>query len=545
MFRIQFAFPLTALWAVLLLTSALSATQPDFNGDGVADLAIGAPGEDINGLAAAGAVQVVYGRAAAGLTPANQRITMGGIQLAEGAIADHAGFRFGEVLAWGDFNGDHFSDLAVGMPRYTTLWPNGGIVIILNGSPAGLQRTNVRHLSSSYIRGVDTNWENGDWLGAALAAGDFDHNGCDDLAIGVPGQDGIDNGVAVVDAGEVIVVYGFPVIGLDRFQATGLSQNGRDGAWPDIEGHPQTGDRFGRSLAAGDFNLDGVADLAIGIPGESNGAGAVNIVYGSNLRLHPFAGALNRLWHKNSPGVPGASAAGENFGYALAVGDFDNDQRDDLAISGPGYDNGAGDVVILYGSSPDGIDPAVNALGGGAQRFSMSSTGVPGDGIFAGDHFGAALCTGDFNGDGRADLAIGAPDDDPMLNGVRLNSAGSVVVIYSDPNGLNLAVPIMRQMWVQTRANVAGTMEAFDWFGASLVAGDYDDNGSDDLAIGVPMDRVVGVRAGAVNVIYGAPAGLNPANGPGNRLITQSWLGNDPPEANDDFGWLTPFIPVP
>jgi hypothetical protein len=98
-----------------------------------------------------------------------------------------------------------------------------------------------------------------------------------------------------------------------------------------LSSHRRKWDRFGSALAAGDFNGNGKADLAVGMPGENFGgatdAGIVVVLYGSTNGLLPAS--WERLGQQR---VGGLDESGDQFGLALAAGDFDNDGKDDLAV---------------------------------------------------------------------------------------------------------------------------------------------------------------------------------------------------------------------
>jgi hypothetical protein len=166
-----------------------------------------------------------------------------------------------------------------------------------------------------------------------LASGDFNKDGYSDLSIGVPYED---VGSTTDGAGAVNLIYGSS----RGLSASGLTAgNGRaDQLWTQnstkIEGDAETGDLFGNSLAVGDFNNDGILDLAIGVPGEDVGitaasAGAVNVIYGSKglsigtgglSATVPFSGfgRADQLWTQGSPQIQGDAEASDQFGSALS-----------------------------------------------------------------------------------------------------------------------------------------------------------------------------------------------------------------------------------
>ncbi len=136
--------------------------------------------------------------------------------------------------------------------------------------------------------------------------------------------------------------------------------------------------------------------------------------------------------------------------------------------------------------------------------------------------------SGDFDGDGRSDLAIGAPMD--SVGGH--DDAGAVNVLYgSAGSGLREDAD---QEFTQDTLGVIATAEANDRFGAALAAGDFDDDGDDDLAIGLPGGRINGVRAGAVSVLYSSRGRLGQA---GDQLWSQGAPGVKGAVGNDGFGW--------
>jgi FG-GAP repeat len=260
-----------------------------------------------------------------------------------------------------------------------------------------------------------------------------------------------------------------------------------------VAGIAETQDFLGSAVAAGDFNGDGRADLAAGAPGETLAvvavaAGAVNVLYGS-------AGGLtatgNQVWSQDSPGVANITQPRDLFGSALAAGDVNADGRAELAVGVPGetFDDPPsfiaehGVVHVLVGS-PGGL------TGTGSQLWSQDSAGIA-DQAEDGDRLGSALATGDFNGDGPADLAVGAP-------GENLNSGfGSGVVHVLPGSGAGLTAT-GSQLWSQDSPGVAGAPEFLDFFGQTLAAseqgGTAATQGGRAAAGAEPSQRTHGVR---------------------------------------------------
>jgi hypothetical protein len=329
----------------------------------------------------------------------------------------------------------------------------------------------------------------------------------------------------VANAGAVNVLYG---------TASGIAAAGNQ-IW--YEGHaglgdaPETGDIFGFALAAADFNGDRRADLAVGLPGQRVndriGAGRVAVLYGGPGGLR--AAGCQR-WSPGEGGIQGSAARDDGFGRVLAAGDFNRDGYADLAAAAPGEDVGgqedAGAVHILYGS-------ASGLVAMGNQLWHDS-------GVEAGDKFGWALATGDFNGDGSDELAVGIPQEDVGS----VADAGAVQLLYGSQTGLRRRPD--NDLWHQDRSGMEDSLEAGDQFGYALAAGDFDADRFADLAIGIlrediVVDLVVKSGAGAVQVLYGNSGGISAV---GNRFWHQGSPGIEGGvETGDLFGGALVALP--
>ncbi len=412
--------------------------------------------------------------------------------IAQGATAAANTGTVCSSAAPGDINGDGRGDLVVN--EYGRSRLQGGIHVFY-GTASGLTSEaagtapNDQFLTQD-SPGVPDASETADEWGATLALGDFNADRCADVAIGAPGEDGT--------TGAVTVLYGSPA-GLSTVGAVRLSQ-----ASPGVPGSAETNDRFGAALAVGDFDDDGKADLAVGVPGEqvgkAFGAGTVNVFYGATGGL-----GTGRNTTEMRPGkapVGTNPEDGDAFGAALAAGDLAGTGVDALIVGVPGEDKRSGAIVLLPGG-PNGLRPGPN--------FSRSTPGVPGA-RSAGNLFGAALAAGDFNGDGRADVAAGVPGTS--------KTKGAVIVLYAGPGGLSATGA---QQWSQDSPGVAGDSATGDKFGTTLSAGRLSAGRHADLAIGVPGDAAGSVaKAGSVEVLLGTDAGLSAT---GSHLFTQDTAG--------------------
>ncbi|MGQ0593065.1 MAG: FG-GAP repeat protein [Gammaproteobacteria bacterium] len=257
--------------------------------DAFDDLAVGIPGDEVNGVDNAGSVAVFYGSASNSPSTVNDPANgQANDQLwNQGAAlpgSPQAGDGFGTALAGGDFNnnapntaGQLPDDLAVGIPGKDGGKGNVQVIYRVSNqlSPTGSQ------IWSQNTPGISETGNANDNFGASLAAADFNGDDRDDLAVGVPNEDREVDSPPTTDMGSVNVIYGNNSAGLGTDHQIFLNQLTLSGVGPH-----ETGDRFGAALTAGDYDHNGEADLVVGVPEENvagtSGAdhGQLNVVFG-------------------------------------------------------------------------------------------------------------------------------------------------------------------------------------------------------------------------------------------------------------------------
>ncbi|GAA3774710.1 FG-GAP-like repeat-containing protein [Streptomyces phyllanthi] len=416
----------TGLLAALPTTAsaAPSGLAGDFNGDGYRDIAIAAPLAKVSGRSGAGYVAIVYGTASGLDTSKRQIISQATTGIPGTPESDDD---FGEHLTTGDLDRDGYTDLVVGVSSErlgSDIESESGALTVVWGGASGLKT--AANISSPLP-------EHRNELGFSVAAGDFDGDGDTDLA-------------ALNGAYPMLNVFEGP-----------FSRTGKATALVGIDS-PQQTDVIPQKLVAGDVTGDGTSDLLVMGQQESTD------VYRTRSVLYTGSATGLKEGSRLAGGYDGVIADVDKDGYGdIVTGNF-MEKSTEEPNGGLG-----GAVTVTYGAS-GGLSSRTPV------RITQATAGVPGT-AEKNDAFGWSLAAGDVNGDGYADIAVGASYE--SIGSAR--RAGTVTVLRGSASGLTGSGA---KSFSQNTSGVPGTAESEDHFGDAVRLTDANADGRTELAAG-------------------------------------------------------------
>ncbi|MBN2490648.1 MAG: FG-GAP repeat protein [Planctomycetes bacterium] len=488
----------------------------DVNGDGIHDLVYGVPLAQPASMTAAGEVHVFFGMRT---RPGHELKQLKSPSCLPDLVVsgENPGDRLGTSVAVGDVNGDGIDDLILGAGTYTQPARSAtGSVFVLFGrkdwpSSRALraERADIQVIGAHYTDrlGGHRTQVPATYTGQSVAAGDLNGDGIDDLILGAPDATYTVNELSRSRGGAVYVLWG-------------------RGNWPAAHKHDllatpadltfyaaHSNAYLGACFAVGDFNGDGVADLALGAPGGNapgrSGVGLTSLIWG---RQNWPAGAVVDF---GADGKADLAVLGERpwdqSGSSVALGDLDGDRLADLVIGAWQHAPAnqarilGGKVYVLKGKSH--LPPAA------VVDLSVALADLSFLGASTGDWLGYRVRTADLDGDGLEDLALSAPGASP---GFRARAG----ITYLFRGGR--ATPPYSTLDLQTAAvdwRIWGGV-AHEYLGQALGVGDVNGDGVADLLQAGDLTNFDGLTtyAGRLVVTYGGPLFANARARIGNTL---------------------------
>jgi hypothetical protein len=482
----------------------------DVNGDGIADIVTDAQQVQPNG-----SVYIAFGGATkkSGSAWATTQTFAGLADATNGYRLDDMkseNFAYNnQSIAIGDVNCDTIGDIIIGANDKGGLKFGHTYVVFGRVSPMSRANYTMDASPSGVINGTLgfrlDGATAGDYAGWSVGTGDIDRSGCPSVLVGATGAS-----YSGANAGAVYAVHAakLPVGTVTAtLDSGGAVINGAQGFR--IDGNT-AGDQSGFSICTGDINGDGYPDIAIGATAASyNGAGSGS-VYVVDGQSAPYAATNNLMSLTNATPITAfagmridGGATNQDTGYSLAVGDINGDGIPDLVIGADNamYNGGSsGSVYVVFGTTSGFPDPLpLNSLNG--------SNGFRLDGGAANDFAGFSLAVGDINGDGTADIVIGAP----YANYNALSFSGAVYVVYGGTTMKNGTAWSTCPCTLTAGGAVINATNGFrldgatsnDNLGFTVAAGDINGDGTTDIVIGADMAGYNGVHSGSTYVVFG------------------------------------------
>lgn len=495
-----------------------SVVSGDFNGDGITDLVLGAPGmKSPRGTGEEGLVFVYFGGSNSGIGALPDKVTTqdGKEDLlfygVKGYVSPKHGERAGEMLAAGDLNGDGYDDLTIvaqaGDIDHHKMYVIYGGASMVDGSLANADVIVTRSRGAN----VPSTWAT--FSVSSITSGDLNSDGYDDLVL----SDRVNNRFEVLLGSNskwnstLDLSTDTDITYVHSKSTDSFSDLNSDDYFPLNQG----GDGAIAGVAVGNINGDGFNDLVMGLPNETATvakSGRLYLILGTPGKFDPQPTPVEM---DMIPGVVLIDGAlpGDKAGGPLAMGNVNGDK------------NGARDISDLIIGQPVSMQGVVNSSGFGQAQVLLGRNPFPAkidlfddtktstlrikrevdEGGFAdkGFYTGTAVLATDINGDGIDDITVTSPG--ATFDSAKGHGHGWVQTVYGSPAFASKTYFLATDADLWTTTPVPVDPLAGGYTGSSVTSGDYNDDGKPDLAMGAPKGHADGtVTSGYVPLLLGA-----------------------------------------